>query len=253
MVMNDPAVVSVVDSDPFARENLRLLLEHGGFIVECAESAEDYLEQHAACRPNCLVLDVQLSGRNGLDLQTQLANSERQTPLVFVTAEINVRTSVLAMKAGAVDYLTKPFQVDEVLAAVRNAVALDRADRSERQLLRRLRTSFSLLSPREQETMTLLAAGDGVKQIAGQMGVRTHTARVHSSRVMLKMGARSLADLARMADKLQHASQEEVRLRQKATRISQTHKGCRDHCSIGRNSSERSSTAGSSHRKVGHA
>ena len=253
MAMNDPAVVSVVDSDPFTRENLRLLLEHAGFIVECAASAEDYLEQPAACRPNCLVLDVQLSGRNGLDLQTQLVNSERQTPLVFVTAENDVRTSVLAMKAGAVDYLTKPFRGDEVLAAVRNAVALDRVDRSERQLLQELRTLFTSLSPRERETMTLLAAGDRMKQIAGQMGVRTHTARVHSSRVMLKMGARSIADLARMADKLQHASREEVRSRQEATRINQPHEGCRDHYSIGRNSSERSSTAGGRHQQVGHA
>jgi len=132
-------------------------------------------------------------------------------------------------------------------------VALDRVDRSERQLLQELRTLFTSLSPRERETMTLLAAGDGVKQIAGQMGVRTHTARVHSSRVMLKMGARSIADLARMADKLQHASREEARSRQKAARISQTHKGCRDHYSIERNSSERSSTTGAPHREVGHA
>src|SRR6516164_3594648 len=128
MAMNHSAVISVIDSDPFTRENLRLLLEHAGFIVECTASAEDYMEQPEACRPNCIVLDVQLSGRNGLDLQTQLATSERQTPLVFVTAENNVRASVLAMKAGAVDYLTKPFRGDEVLAAVRNAVALDRVD-----------------------------------------------------------------------------------------------------------------------------
>jgi FixJ family two-component response regulator len=240
----DPAIISIVDSDPLARESLRIQLENAGFIVECAASAEDYLEQPEACPPNCIVLDVQLSGHNGLDLQIQLAKSERQTPLVFVTAENDVRTSVLAMKAGAVDYLTKPFQGEEVLTAVRNAVALDRVDRAERQLLQKLRTLFTSLSPRERETMALLAAGNGVKQIAGQMGVRAHTARVHSSRVMLKMGARSIADLARMADKLEDASHEGARSRQKATRISQPHKGPRKHYLVGRDSSERFSTAG---------
>src|SRR5262249_1612467 len=189
MVMNDPAVISVVDSDPFTQESLRILLEDAGFIVELATSAEDYLRQPDAYLPNCIVLDVHLSGRSGLDLQAQLTKSKRQTPIVFVTAENDVRTSVLAMKAGAVDYLTKPFQSEEVLAAVRNSVALDRVNRAERHLLKELLTLFTSLSPRERETMSLIAAGNGVKQIAGQMGVRVHTARVHSSRVMLKMGA----------------------------------------------------------------
>ena len=237
MAMNDPAVISIVDSDPFTQESLRLLLEDAGFIVELATSAEDYLKQPDACLPNCIVLDVQLSGRNGLDLQNQLTKSKRQTPLVFVTAENDVRTSVLAMKAGALDYLTKPFQGKEVLAAVHNAVALDRVNRAERQLLQDLRTLFISLSPRERETMSLIAAGNGVKQIAGQLGVRAHTARVHSGRVMLKMGARSIADLARMADKLECEPHEEVRSRQKATRISEAHGDCRDHYSIGRDSS----------------
>jgi len=242
-MIDDRAIISVVDSDPRARENLRVLLEHAGFTVELAASAEDYLRQPAACQPNCIVLDVQLSGLNGLDLQTPLAQFDRQTPLVFVTADNDVRTSVLAMKAGAVDYLTKPFKGEEVLAAVRNAVALDRVKRAERQLLQELWTLFTSLSPRERKTMTLIAAGNGVKQIAGQLGVRVHTARVHSSRVMLKMGARSIADLARMADKLQRASHEEVLSRQKASTIGQIHKGCRDHYSVGRGSAERSSNA----------
>ena len=208
----DRAIISVVDSDPCARENLGNLLEQAGFTVALAASAEDCLRQAGARQPNCIVLDVQLSGLNGLGLQTELAKSEPQTPLVFVTAENDVRTSVLAMKAGAVDYLTKPFKGDDVLTAVRNAVALDRVNRAEYQLLQELRTLFTSLSPRERETMTLITAGNGVKQIAGQMGVRTHTARVHSSRVMLKMGARSIADLARMADKLQHGSHQKTPL-----------------------------------------
>ncbi|MGY8680660.1 response regulator [Bradyrhizobium sp. UFLA05-153] len=246
----DPALISIVDSDPLARESLRLLLEDAGFIVECAASAEDYLEQSEACRPDCIVLEIQLLGRNGLALQTQLANSEPQTPLVFVTIENNVRTSVLAMKAGAVDYLTKPFQGEEVLAAVRSAVALNRVDRAERRLLQTLRTLFTSLSPRERETMGLLAAGNGVKQIAGQMGVRPHTARVHSSRVMLKMGARSIADLARMADKLEHDEGE--RSRCKATRICQPHQSHFDYYLAGRDS-ERFSTAGPPYRQATHA
>jgi len=240
-MISDRGTISIVDSDPCAREKLRSLLDKAGFTVAAAGSAEDYLRQVDARQPNCIVLDVQLSGLSGLALQTELAKFEPQTPLVFVTAESDVETSVLAMKAGAVDYLTKPFNGEDVLAAVRDAVALDRVNRAECRLLQDLRTLFTSLSPRERETMTLIAAGNGVKQIAGQMGVRAHTARVHSSRVMLKMGARSVADLARMADRLEHASHKEVRRRQKATRIG------------GRDSSERFSTAGGSFRQPGHA
>jgi FixJ family two-component response regulator len=127
---------------------------------------------------------------------------------VFLTAQNEARTVVSAMKAGAVDYLIKPFQDEELLHAVKRAIERDRAQRTQKQTLDELRTRLASLSPRERETMVLLSAGQGPKQIAGQLGVCTHTARIHSGRIMSKMAARSIADLVRMVDKLGHVASE---------------------------------------------
>ena len=204
--IDDRATVVIIDSDDSSRERLRVLFESAGFIVEPLVSAEAYLETNRTSPPNCIVLDVRLPGRSGLDLQVQLAEATWQTPLVFITAQNDVRTSVQAMKAGAIEYLTKPFRTQEALDAVRIGIARDCARRAENQTLRKLKVCFRSLTPRERQTMALISAGRSVKQIAGEMGVCTNTARIHSNRVMLKMGARSIASLVRMVDKLGHAS-----------------------------------------------
>ena len=199
-------IVAIIDSDDSSRERLRVLFESAGFTVEPLASAEAYLEMNRTHQPNCIVLDAQLSGRSGLDLQAKLAGSAWQLPLVFITGLDDVRASVQAMKAGAIEYLTKPFQDQEALDAVRIGITRDCGRRTEDQKLRKLKSCFRSLTTRERQTMALISAGRSVKQMAGEMGVCTHTARVHSSRVMLKMGARSIASLVRMVDKLEDAS-----------------------------------------------
>ena len=209
----DQALIAIVDSDDSLRARLRILLEAAGLKVELFKSAEEYLKRSKSHSPNCIVLDVRLPGISGLDLQSRQARTRRKTPLVFLTAQNEVRTSVRAMKAGAIDFLTKPFQDEELLDAVRCGIERDLAARLQKQTLDELRTRLASLSPRERETMVLLSAGQGPKQIAGQLGVCTQTARVHSGRIMAKMGARSLADLVRMVDSLEHLSREGEELR----------------------------------------
>jgi FixJ family two-component response regulator len=209
----DQALIAIIDSDDSLRARLRILLEAAGLKIELFKSAEEYLTRSKSNSPNCIVLDVRLPGISGLDLQSRQAKTKRKTPLVFLTAQNEVRASVRAMKAGAIDYLTTPFQDGELLDAVRSGIKRDLAARLQKRTLDKLRTRLASLSPRERETMALLSAGQGPKQIAGQLGVCTQTARVHSSRVMAKMGARSIADLVRMVDRLEHLSREAEELR----------------------------------------
>ena len=204
----DRALIAIIDSDDSLRARLRILLGAAGLKSELFKSAEEYLKRSESHSPNCIVLDVRLPGISGLDLQSRLARTRCKTPLVFLTAQNEVRMSVRAMKAGAIDYLIKPFQDEELLDAVKGGIECDRALRLQKLTLDELQTRLASLSPRERETMVLLSAGQGPKQIAGQLGVCTHTARVHSSRIMSKMGARSIADLVRMVDKLGHVPRE---------------------------------------------
>ena len=209
----DQALIAVIDSDDSLRARLRILLEAVGLKIELFKSAEEYLTRCKSHSPNCIVLDVRLPGMSGLDLQSRQAKTRRETPLVFLTAQNEVRASVRAMKAGAIDVLTKPFQDGELLDAVRSGIKRDLVARLQKQTLDELRTRLASLSPRERETMMLLSAGQGPKQIAGQLGICTHTARVHSGRIMAKMGARSIADLVRMVDRLDSREAEGHRFR----------------------------------------
>jgi FixJ family two-component response regulator len=209
----DRALIAIIDSDDSLRARLRILLLAAGLKVELFKSAEEYLKRSKFHSPNCIVLDVRLPGISGLELQSRQAKTRCKTPLVFLTAQNEVRTSVRAMKAGAIDYLIKPFQDEELLDAVKSGIECDRALRLQKQTLDELRTRLASLSPRERKTMVLLSAGQGPKQIAGQLGVCTHTARVHSGRIMAKMGARSIADLVRMVDRLEHMPREGEELR----------------------------------------
>lgn len=214
-MINERSVIAVIDSNEVFREKVRVLLQTVGFMVALFDSAEEYLHFQTSDLPDCTVLDVRLPGMSGLDLQSRLAKMKQPTSLVFLSAaHDNVRTSVRAMKAGAIDFLTRPFDDEELLSAVRTGVTCNQARRAEHQELEALRTRLASLTPREREIMALLSAGRQVKQIAPQMSICTQTARVHGNRVMSKMGARSIVDLARMADKLRHptVSQQFARL-----------------------------------------
>jgi FixJ family two-component response regulator len=199
---DDRTIIAIIDGDDLLRARLQVLIEAAGLTTKLFKSAEEYLNRNTSQPVNCTVLDVRLPGMSGLDLQFRLAKARRKTPLVFLTAHNDVRTSVRAMKAGAVDFLAKPFKGEELLDAVRCGVERDRAARLQRRALDVLRGRLASLSPRERETMALLSSGQRPKQIAEHLGVCTHTARVHSSRLMAKMGARSIVDLVRMVDRL---------------------------------------------------
>ena len=205
--MNDQrAVVAVIDDDESVREALQGLLETVALKVELFGSVEDFMRASKSHTPNCIVLDVRLPGPSGLDFQTHLARTSGQTPIVFLTAYGDIPTSVRAMKAGAVEFLTKPWRDQELLDAVRHGIERDRARHAEEQSIAELRARFASLTPREREIMGLLAAGRLTKQIAGQIGISAMTVRIHRNQVMHKMGARSVADLVRMADRLNNLS-----------------------------------------------
>jgi FixJ family two-component response regulator len=199
---DDRTIVAIIDSDASLRARLQALIEAAGLTTEFFKSAEEYLNKYTFHLPNCTVLDVRLPGMSGLDLQFRLAKTRRNAPLVFLTAQNDVKTSVRVMKAGAVDFLTKPFKDEALLDAVICGVERDRAARLKERSLDMLRSRLVSLSSRERETMMLLSSGHGPKQIAAHLGVCTHTARVHSSRLMAKIAARSIADLVRMVDTL---------------------------------------------------
>jgi FixJ family two-component response regulator len=200
---DDRTTVAIIDNDASLRGRLQVLIGAAGLTTKLFRSAEEYLNRYAFHPPNCTVLDVRLPGMSGLDLQFRLAKTRGNATLVFLTAQSDVRTCVRAMKAGAVDFLIKPFEDKALLDAVMRGVERDRAARLQERTLDVLRGRLASLSSRERETMALLSSGHGPKQIAGHLGITTHTARVHSSRIMAKMGARSIADLVRMADTLE--------------------------------------------------
>ena len=199
---DDPATIAIIDSDDLLRARLQVLIGAAGLIARPFKSAEEYLSRNTSQPVNCTVLDVSLPGISSLDLQFRLTRAGCETPLVFLTAQNNVRMAVRAMKAGAVDVLAKPFKDEELLDAVGCGVERDRAARSQRRTLDVLHARLTSLSSREKQAMALLSSGHGPKQIAGRLGICAHTARVHSSRVMAKMRARSIADLVRMVDRL---------------------------------------------------
>ena len=159
----DRALITIIDSDDSLRARLGILLGAAGLKIELFKSAEEYLKRSKSHSPNCIVLDVQLPGISGLDLQSRQAKTRRKTPLVFLTAQNEVRTSVRAMKAGAIDYLIKPFQDEELLDAVKSGIECDGALRLQKQTLDELRTRLASLSPRERETMVLLSARTGTQ------------------------------------------------------------------------------------------
>ncbi|MGY2909010.1 response regulator transcription factor [Bradyrhizobium sp. URHC0002] len=198
----EPAVVAVIDDDQSIREALGRMFETVSLKAELFGSVEEYLRASKSRPANCIVLDVRLPGPSGLDFQGQLTSANNQTPIVFITAHGDIPMSVRAMKAGAIEFLTKPFRHQELLDAVRKGIERDRSCRAEVRRLADLQARFASLTPRERQIMALLADGRMTKQIAAEIGISAMTVRIHRSQGISKMGARSIADLVRMADKL---------------------------------------------------
>lgn len=197
----------VIDDDLAIRESIGSLLRSVGLQAELLASVDQFLKTGRPAGPTCLVLDVRLPGRSGLDFQRELAAAKLRLPIIFITGHGDIPMSVAAMKGGAIEFLTKPFRDQDLLDAVQLGLARDRVWLEEEKSLAGLRARFEALTPREREVMALVAAGRLNKQIAYEIGVSEITVKVHRAQVMRKMHATSLPDLARMADKLIAASE----------------------------------------------
>jgi len=195
-------VVYVVDDDAYVREGLGALLQSVGLKVVTLGSTAEFLAHKRADGPGCLILDVRLPGLSGLDFQAELAKAQNEIPIIFITAHGDIPMTVKAMKAGAVEFLPKPFREQDLLDAVRVALDRDRRRREVHMQTQSLRSRYGALSDREQQVMSLVCAGLMNKQIAAQIGVSEITVKVHRHNVMKKLDARSLADLVRMAEAL---------------------------------------------------
>lgn len=196
------AMVFVVDDDIGTRESLKNLIRSVGLQAETFASAQDFLRSTRPDVPSCLVLDVRLPGLSGLDLQKRMAEVELAIPIVFISGHGDIPMSVRAMKAGAVEFLTKPFREQELLDAVQQALERDRTTREQRAEITELRSRYRLLTPREREVMALVVTGLLNKQVAGELGTSEASVKVHRQHVMEKMRAGSLAALVRMADRV---------------------------------------------------
>jgi len=194
--------VFIVDDDISVRESLELLIRHAGWQPETFEPAQEFLSRPRLLAPSCLVLDVRLPGLTGLDVQKRVSAERPDMPIIFITGHGDVPMTVQAMKAGAVEFLTKPFGDDVLLTAVRNAIERSRSALSREAELRGLREAYASLSRREREVMALVVSGLLNKQVGGELGISEITVKAHRGKVMRKMKADSLADLVKMATRL---------------------------------------------------
>jgi FixJ family two-component response regulator len=199
-------IVFVVDDDVSVRESLELLIDNEGWRPEVFASAQEFLDHPRALVPSCLLLDISLPGLNGLDLQKRIALERTDMPIIFITGYGDVPKTVQAMKAGAVEFLTKPFNDEVLLTAIRQALERSRLARTEETALQELRDRYALLTPREREVMTLVVSGLLNKQVGGELGISEITVKAHRGQVMQKMKANSVADLVKMAGRLHHSA-----------------------------------------------
>jgi len=198
-----PSTIIVIDDDPDIRDSLGSLLRSVGFQVNLLGSVGEFLESGRPEGPTCLVLDVRLPGQSGLDFQRELSAANIQLPIIFITGNGDIPMSVQAMKGGAIEFLTKPFRHQDLLEAVQLGLARDRARLETEKAIAVLRARLDTLTRREREIMALAVTGRLNKVIAADLGISEITVKVHRGQVMRKMGASSLPELARMADKLQ--------------------------------------------------
>src|SRR5262245_36728253 len=196
------SVVFIVDDDDALRAAVGRLVRSIGLNVVLLASAREFLAQKLPDAPSCLVLDVRLPGIGGLDFQAELAKANVRTPIIFLTAYGDIPMTVKAMKAGALEFLSKPFRDQDLIDAIQLALERDRQRREEERLISELRSKFETLSPREQEVMAYVTSGLLNKQIASEIGISENTVKLHRGHVTEKMGAKSLAELVRMADSL---------------------------------------------------
>jgi FixJ family two-component response regulator len=197
-----PPIVFVVDDDASIRDALKSLIRSVGLRVELFRSPREFLQWKLPDAPSCLVLDVRLPGESGLDLQRELADAGIHIPTIFVTGHGDIPMSVRAMKAGAVEFLTKPFRDQDLLDAIQVGLERDRARRQREAEMAMLREHFQSLTPREREVLPLVVSGLLNKQVAAEIGATEATVKVHRSQLMKKMGADSLPELVRMAEKM---------------------------------------------------
>jgi FixJ family two-component response regulator len=196
------AIVYVVEDDPSVRRSTERLVRSAGLQVQTFASATEFLESERPDLPSCLVLDVRLPDLNGLDLQQQLTRAGVQVPIIFMTGHGDIPMTVRAMKAGAVEFLTKPFRTQDLLAAIQAALEQDRIAHRARRASSTLRQRYDSLTPREREVMRLIVAGMLNKQVAFELATTERTVKFHRAHIMRKMEAGSLADLVRMAGEL---------------------------------------------------
>jgi FixJ family two-component response regulator len=196
------STVIVIDDDPAIRESIGSLLRSVGLQAKLLASVDEFLKTGRPDAPACLVLDVRLPGRSGLDFQRELAAANIQLPIIFITGHGDIPMSVTAMKGGAIEFLTKPFRDQDLLDAIQLGLARDRTWLEDEKAMAGLRARLGALTPREREVMALVVTGRLNKQIAGDLGISEITVKVHRGQVMRKMHASSLPELARIADKL---------------------------------------------------
>ena len=201
-MLDATCTILVIDDDVDLRNSLGRLLRSVGLNAKLFASVSDFLKSEPTEGPSCLVLDVRLPGQSGLEFQRELAAAGRELPIIFITGHGDIPMSVQAMKSGAIEFLTKPIRDQELLDAIQSGLTRDRARRENESALSDLRQRFASLSPREREVMIQVARGRLSKQIAGDIGIAEATVKVHRSRLMQKMQARSLPELGRMADRL---------------------------------------------------
>jgi FixJ family two-component response regulator len=201
-MLNATPIVFVVDDDPSVREALESLIIQGGWKSEVFESAQAFLEHPRALVPSCLVLDVTLPGLSGLELQSLIAGDRIDMPIIFITGHADVPMTVKAMKAGAVEFLTKPVAEQVLIAAIDSAIARSRVAMEKESEMQALRNRYAKLTPRERDVMTLVVRGLLNKQVGGDLGMAEITVKAHRGQVMRKMSAASFADLVNMAARL---------------------------------------------------